>query len=252
MKKILLALLLIIVVAGLGTAYFITQNLDSLIAKTIEEEGTNALNTRVSVAAVTTKLADGKASIAGITIANPSGYSNANAVSLNSITAEVDYAKQIIKTVSISQPVINAELKGSSSNFQDLLDNIPESTDESEESSSASTQEITIGKLSLTKATVNLLATDYAPAAKYGLKNDLDLDTSFVMDDFVMRNVSGTVDEVTEEISNKLIKHITDQVKKFATAEIKAEATKQLKEKATEKIQEAIGDKLGDKLKGLF
>ena len=251
MKKILFALLLLIVVAGLGATYFITQNLDSLIAKIIEEEGTSKLNTPVSVSGVITKLTEGKASISGINIANPAGYSSANAVSLNSIAADVDYSTQVIKSITINQPIINAELKGSSSNFQELLNNIPESADE-EDDESSSTQEITISRLSLTKATVNLIATDYAPAAKYGFDNDLDLNTSFVMDDFVMKNITGTAEEITEEISTKLIKHITSQVKSFATAQIKAEATKQLKEKATEKIQEAIGDKLGDKLKGLF
>jgi len=248
MKKILLALLVIIIIAGAGGAYFVINKLDSIIAQTIEKEGSAALNTRVSVSQVTTQLKDGKASIAGITIANPSGYTNQNALSLNSISAEVDYKQQIIKLISINQPIINAELKGSSSNFQDLLDGIPESSNQESEQSGSSDQKITINKLQLTKATVNLLATDYAPAAKYGLDNDLDLDTSFVMDDFVMTNITGTVDEVTDEISTKLMNHVSSQVKAYVTDLVKEEAKKQIKEKATEKIKDA----LGDKLKGLF
>lgn len=248
MKKILIALLVVVIIAGAGGAYFIINKLDSLIAQTIEKEGTAALNTRVSVSQVTTQLKEGKASIAGITIANPAGYTQTNALSLNSINAEVDYKQQIIKLININQPIINAELKGSTSNFQDLLDNIPESSNQQEEQSSENNQKITIKKLILSKATVNLLASDYAPAAKYGLKNDLDLNTSFIMDDFVMNNISGTVDEVSDEISTKLMTHIKNQVKSYATNQIKEEASKQIKEKATEKIKDA----LGDKLKGLF
>jgi len=243
MKKILIGLVVVLL-------YFVINQLDSLIAQTIEKEGSAALNTRVNVSQVTTQLKDGKASISGITIANPTGYKNAHALSLNSISAEVDYKDQIIKKISINQPIINAELKGSTSNFQELLDKLSKPSDPQakQSQSSSNNQKITINKLVLSKATVNLLATDYAPAAKYGLKNDLDLDTSFIMDDFVMNNITGTVDQVTDKISKKLMKHITSQVRNFATDLVKKEASKQIKEKATEKIKEA----LGDKLKGLF
>jgi len=258
MKKFLIALLLLIIIAVAGTVYYVTQNLDSFIAQTIEKEGTASLGSQVRVGGVKTSLSEGTASISGITIANPSGYSNAHAISLNSISAEIDYKEQTIKQISINEPIINAELSGSSSNFEDLLNNMPESAEssESEGASSSSDQKITIKKLSLRKATVNLLATDYAPAAKYGLDNDLDLDTSFVMKDFVMTNISGTVDQVTDQISEKLIEHVTAEVKAFAITEVKAQATEQLKEKAKEKLQDTLEDKLdgalGDKLKGLF
>ena len=253
MKKILLVLLLLIIVAVAGGAYFVVKNLDSFIAQTIEKEGTAALGSKVSVSQVTTKLKEGQASISGITIANPAGYQNAHALSLNQISAEVDYADQVIKQVTINQPIINAELKGSTSNFQDLLDNKPEDEDEEgADDEQSSDQVITIKKISLLKATVNLLATDYAPGASYGLSNTLDLDTSFIMDDFILTNISGTSDEITEEVSEKLIQHIKSQVTAYAVKEVKAQATAELKEKATEKINEVIGDKLGDKLKGLF
>jgi len=248
MKKIILSLLLIIVIAGVGGAYFLIQNLDTLIAQTIEKEGTESLGSKVSVGQVTTKLKEGQATISNITIANPAGYNKAHALSLNEISADVDYAEQVITQITINQPIINAELKGSSSNFQDLLNNKPDDGAESETEDTASDQVITIKKLSLLKATVNLLATDYAPGSQYGLDNTLDLDTSFVMDDFVLTNISGTSDQITEQVSDKLIEHITSQVKTFAVKEVKAQAKAELKEKATEKINEV----LGDKLKGLF
>lgn len=251
MKKIFIALLALIIIGGAGAAYFISQNLDSFIAKTIEEEGTASLGSKVTVASVVTDLVNGKASISGLNVANPAGFTNDYAIELNSFSAEVDYATQTIKKITINKPIINAELKGDKSNFEVLLDNMPESDESEESEASQSDQVITIKRLILSKATVNLLAKDYAPAAKYGLSNDLDLDRSFEMKDFALNNISGTADQISEEISEKLMDHVSGEVKRFVTAELKAQATAKLKEKATEKLEEVLGDKLGDKLKGL-
>ena len=197
MKKILIGLLFVALIATLA-AIFVAGNMDAYIADTIRLEGTAAVGTKVDVTEVKTNLKDGTAIISGLTVANPVGYKGANALRIDSFSAEVDYESQVVTQVLIQDPIINAELVGLQSNFQDLLDGMPDSEDEvgAEEDD----KEITIQSLQLRKAKVNL------SSDKLG-------QTSFVMDDFVMSDLTGTVDEISEEITNALVTHVSDQVK---------------------------------------
>jgi len=257
MKKFFIFFTLLIAIIA-GGLFVVVQNLDTKIAQIIEQEGSAALGTNVSVNNVKTDLKEGIATINGLNIANPPGYQNTYAVSLNSFTAKVDYENQVIDEILINKPVINAELIGEKSNFEDLVNNIPESGDTTETSSStADEQRITIRRFKMSEATITVNATDYAPAKKYGLDNDLDLkDKSFVMQDLVINNLSGTATQIGDQLSTKLTDHVSNQVKRFVRNEVKAE----LRKKASNKVEKFIDDKLGDKidsklkdrLKGLF
>lgn len=252
MKKLLIALAVVVAVA-IAASFMFAGKIDELIADTIQTEGTAALGTQVSVQSVETKLTEGVAIINGLAIANPPGYESANAVQVNTFSADVDYQSQVIENILIQKPVINAELKGTRSNFQDLMDNMPESAEEEvveEEEEAADDSEITIKSLQLREATVNI-------------NSDKLGKTSFIMDDFVLNDVSGTADQISERITASLVAHVTGQITGFATAQIaqmvQAKAIEEAKEAVNEKIEEQLsegldeklGGELGEKLKGL-
>jgi len=251
MKKVLIALLLVVVVIGAGLTFFASK-LDGLIAEQIETEGTAALGSKVSVTEVITSLSEGSAIVNGLTIANPTGYQSANAFEIRSLSAKVDYKEQVIEQITIDKPVINAEIIGTKNNFQDLLDNMPETADEPESTESGEDLVLTIKQIALKQATVNLRASD-TKIADREFKID---DQTFVMDDLVMNNLSGTVDELSEEITRKLTNHVSGQVKAHVTALAGDIIKEELKAQAKEKVNEVLEDKLksgklGDKLKGL-
>ncbi|MEM7358965.1 MAG: hypothetical protein AAF431_07705 [Pseudomonadota bacterium] len=253
MKKLLIALAVVVALA-IAASFLFAGKIDELIADTIQTEGTAALGTQVSVTSVETKLTEGVATINGLSIANPPGYEAANAVQIDSFSADVDYGSQVVENILIEKPVINAELVGTRSNFQDLMDNIPEAAEEEvadgEAEEAAEDSEITIKSLQLRQATVNL-------------NSDKLGKTSFVMDDFVLNDVTGTADQVSEAITASLIAHLTQQITGFATAQItemvKAAAIEEAKEAVNEKINEKLAEglldeksgELGEKLKGL-
>ena len=246
MKKILIGLVVLIAIIAVAATYFVGQ-MDDLIADAIQTEGTAALGVAVTVDSVETKLADGTATVNGLKVANPSGYKNPHALIIKTFTAGVDYKNEVIKNISINQSTINAELIGTDSNFQAILDGMPE--DEVTAEDESDDLELTIQLLELRQAVVNI------DSDKLGQQ-------SFVMDDFVMRDLTGTVDELSDTITNRLISHITDQVKSFAQVAIIALATEKAKEMVKEKIKEELGEKanevlkdgaaekLGEKLKG--
>jgi len=245
MKKLLVALFVVAVLL-VGAGVFFAGKLDGLIAETIQTEGSAAIGQSVTVDKVETKFADGVAVIKGLAIANPPGYQSAHAVKVNTFSASVDYEAQSVDTILINNPVINAELVGIRSNFQDILDGMPETAEKPETSDEGDDFVLDINSIQIRKATVNI-------------NSDKIGQSSFVMDDLVMNNLSGTADELSEEITNRLISHVTNQVKTFATAQItellKAKALAEAKELVNEKLEEEVTDKvkdkLGDKLKGL-
>lgn len=230
MKKLVIALVALLIIVG-GAAIFLASNLDGYIKETIEKEGSLALGNPVSLTAVETDLTGGSAKLSGLSIANPQGYPSANAFSVNTIQAKVDYGNQTIQEVLIENPVINADVIGTRSNFQDLLDQMPDSTEE-EQATEESEEEpiIAIQSFKLLQATVNL------SHDKYGAQ-------SFVMDDLILTDISGTATEISEEIARNLSAHVSKQT----TNHIKAQVAEKLKEEA----QDAINKKVNEKLKGL-
>lgn len=246
-KNTLIALFLLIVVVAAGIAFFVSNNLDGYIAKQIEVKGSAALGSKVSVSRVKTSLADGSAHVSGLSIANPAGYSSKNAVEIDSFMAKIDYQSQVIEQINIEKPIINAEIAGEKNNFQELLDNMPESDDAAEKSAEEDELKLTIKQLAIRRATVNLRVEETAIGDRtYKLE-----DQSFVMTDLVMTNLRGTADKLSEEITRRLTEHVSDQVKVFVAIQIKNRVKDELKAKASEKLNELLEEKLGDKLKSL-
>jgi len=257
MKKIFIALLILIVIIGVALFVF-AGKLDGIVKEAIETEGSAALGSPVRVGSVVTNLKEGSALLTNFSIANPAGYTAKNAIEVTSFSAKVDYSNQLIEKIEINKPVINAEQKGQKNNFQDLLENMP-ADEEEEEVTEEDDTVITIKQLALRSATVNLITSDLAIAGK-----TLELgDRSFVMDDFVVNNLSGTATEISDTVVARLTSHVSSQVQDYVKKEIgniaKERVLEEAKEKINQKLEETIGGKLdgkldgkvGEKLKGL-
>lgn len=245
MKKVLIALLVLLLIIGIALFVF-AGKLDGIVKEVIETEGSAALGSAVRVSSVVTDLKAGNATINNFTIANPAGYSAKNAIEVTSFSASVDYRNQIIEEIDINQPIINAEQKGKKNNFQDLLNNIPDSAEEQTTEDEADTTVITINRLALRRATVNLITSDLSIADQ-----TIDLgDRSFVMDDFVMNKLQGTSSEISDQLVKALTAHVSSQVSAYLKQEIGKMAKAKVLDEAKDKIKEKLDGKIGEKLKG--
>jgi hypothetical protein len=130
MKKNIIQIVAGIFVLAILLLWQLFANLDNIVAGTIEDVGSDVLKTDVSVSGVSIDLTGGKAKIAGMTIANPEGYSDGNLFELNNIavTLDLDSLNEdvlVIKSIQIQDPQINFEGDADGgSNMQTLLDNI--------------------------------------------------------------------------------------------------------------------------------
>ena len=109
-----------------GVVAFLISNLDDIVAKVIETEGSKVTGTQVSVSGVSIHLKEGTGTINGLTIASPDGFDAAHAFKLEGVTMDLDLGTLrddviVINEIRVSDPRVTAQvLKDASSNIQAL------------------------------------------------------------------------------------------------------------------------------------
>ncbi|MBF0323458.1 MAG: hypothetical protein HQL42_00160 [Alphaproteobacteria bacterium] len=136
MKKILIvggAVVAVVVVVVVGAVTFLFSNLDSLVKKAIESAGSEVAGVKVSVGDVKISLSEGKASISGLTVANPPGFTAPTAFALGQISVAIDTGSVtgnpiIIKDVTVAKPQVTYEMAGTGSNIDVIQKNVAAKT----------------------------------------------------------------------------------------------------------------------------
>lgn len=128
MKKILVAVALVVAMAGVGV-YVLYANLGSLIKAAIEKYGTEATQAQVRVDSVTLSATSGSGAISGLVIGNPAGFSMPSAFELGTISIQVDIATLTqnpvtIKEIVIAAPKVTYERGANTGNLETIRDNV--------------------------------------------------------------------------------------------------------------------------------
>jgi hypothetical protein len=136
MKKLAIAALGLVLIVGIF-AYLLLDNLDALVENTIEKVGTELTGTGVHLDGTEIDLAKGSATLWGLKIDNPSGYSSDYAFLLDRVTIALDLASLkgaviVLNEIIVKGARLNAEQRGASNNLSDLLDNIEGNTKQAE------------------------------------------------------------------------------------------------------------------------
>lgn len=88
-KAFLLVVLVLVLLVG-GVLFYIGANLDSIVARLIEEKGSEATETRVRVGSVELDVREGTGRIANLTVANPAAFSDSDAISFGAFQIRMD------------------------------------------------------------------------------------------------------------------------------------------------------------------
>jgi hypothetical protein len=211
MKKATTSLLIIILLIGGAAWYYVSFRLDDAIANGIEEAGSAAFGTSVKVGGVKTSIRDGTLSISSITVANPPGYNNKFAISLNAIEAAVDYDSFEIKRVIIDNPEVVIEEKGGQTNFSDLLVNIQSDQSEPAADADADADPDADGEDGADTDATTIIIRHFRmnqTRASFESKS-LNRYSDLKVDEIEINNISGTPTEVANLIATEIIKEIT-------------------------------------------
>jgi len=213
----------------------VAANLDSIVAGVIEDEGSQALKTDVRVSGVSIDLKAGKAGIAGLTIANPDGYSSAKLFDLEGIEVDLDLSSLsddvlIIESIRIQNPKVNFEVdKAGENNMQTLLNNIESEASEGGDAAEGEALKMIITKLEFSGG--QLRATSELKPGE-----ELDLKLGAIKMSNIGKPEGGvTADVVAQEITSELAGVIL-------TAVAKAGITKTIEKKTKGFLDKLKGD----------
>ncbi len=244
MKKIL-AVVLVLIVAVFAWLKFSDQP-EKLVLEELERQGRRAFGTEVTVSDLALDIKQGTASIREISVANPPGFTQQNALTLSEIYAQFDYKNLSISEIIVSDPHVYAEFIDSKLNIEelskhaDLFAPVPvseidvttgesaETTENSEAESEENEIELSIDYIALENITVDLISDKLKEQKQFGI------------DQIAARDLSGTPEELGNEIINKMLNDLYQRV-----------AAESLKELGIEKFDE-LKEKVKDKLKNLF
>ncbi len=200
----------------------------------VEEVGSDVLKTEVRVSGISISLSEGKVGIAGLTIANPEGYSSANLFEMEAIEVTLDIASLsqdvlVIKSIIIQNPLIVFEGDADGgSNMQTLLDNM--NSGSSSDSNSGSEE---------TKMIIDLL--DFSGGQ---VKASSELipgeSTEFKLPGIKMKGIGRKQGGVTPDVvAEKIAKELTEEV---ISAAAKAQVKKLIEEKTKGFLDMLKGD----------
>ena len=261
MKKTIFGLLLLIIIVIAGGVYYVLGNLDNIVKAAIEKFGSEAVKTSVAVDTVSIKLKDGAATIRGLTVGNPAGFSFPSAFSLGEIGVDLNLDKISQEKIAIDQIVImapevfyeiNDDRKG---NLNILKNNLSSGASSSASSTSGSSSGSAI-QLEISK----FIFKDAALKAKIVPLKDKTYDLK--LPPLVLNNLKGTPDQISRQVLNQLIDHAKKEIRRKGLdqelEELKAKAKQKVDEKKEELKQKADSkldaekDKAKDKLKNLL
>ena len=135
MKVVAWLLLVVLLLVG-GAAAYLYFNSGALLKGAIEEYGSEAVGTRVSVASVSLDLATESGELRGLTIANPPGYGAGAAVAIDVLGMGIDVASSseqlvVLRELTVDGAAINVVAKGQDTNLQALMDGMDETASSS-------------------------------------------------------------------------------------------------------------------------
>ncbi|HEX7028449.1 MAG TPA: hypothetical protein VF268_14505 [Gammaproteobacteria bacterium] len=229
MKKAILIVAVIVALAAVAGVYYLYTNLDSLVAAAIEKYGSQATQTAVQVRNVNIQPTEGSATIGGLTVANPQGYSTPYAFTLRDIGTRVDFKnssrdKIVIEEITIDNPEIFYEInRDRKTNLIELKNNISgdKPAAREQETPPAEQPNLVIRRLSFTGGNVH---------ANIG---PLDKQYELQLPAIRMTNLGGENGAPPAEIARQILSQLLDRV----TREVQARGVGQELEKARQKLE---------------
>jgi hypothetical protein len=254
MKKIILSLLAIIILALGGITYYGIANLDAIVQNVIEKVGSKVTGTAVTVAGVNITLKDARGEITGLHLANPTGFDSTHLFHLDDIALDIGNLFGdviVIDEVLIDGADIIAEQKGQTTNLQALLENIKKSSSAPAETEAKAADEST------TSEPIRLMIKKFS-----FINNKASLETeqwepqvlkvpNIVMTNLGDEKVGLTPEQLSAEVINRLIKSVETAAKEALKEKAKEEAKKALTEQLDKNLSDEDKAKL-DSLKNVF
>ena len=245
MKKLLL-LIVVLVIAGSAVIFYLPKKIEEAVVNELQEQGRRVFGTEVIVSDIEISLRDGSASINEISIANPEIYSQANAITLSSISAKFNYSSGVIEEIIISKPQVFAEFKDSSFNILDLANHAESARRDSVGSAGgapAPSEPENSGSEDEDEEAPRIFTIDLAALeqASVSISSNLsDKQKQFTVERLEARNLQGNTHQLADQLVKGLFNDLARQVIAQSALSLSEDAIETLKDKAREKLKDLL------------
>ena len=229
--KVFLGALLLVVLLVAGALYYVAANLDSIVARFIEEKGSEATQTEVRVGGVDIDIRGGEGRIAGLRVANPSQFSNESAISFREFRIRLDPVSVradpvVIGEISVDGAEILLEQTVQGNNLQVLLETLGrQSADGGSESEGP---EVIIERFALGESVVKVRVPDLNESREVTVP-------AMVVSDIGRASNGATATEVTKQVLEPVIRRA-----------LQSGAAAGLEDRLRDKVDETKGRVLDD------
>lgn len=267
MNKIIPGLVLAVILAVVGVAYYVLTNLDALVEAAIEKHGSEATQTTVLVDSVKIDLANGAGSINGLTVANPKGFAMPYAFSLGEIRTGIDLQSlqeepYIIDEITVLAPQVYVEInEANKTNLNELKKNLTagstSAADKNAQESEGSAKEprLIIRRVTFADGTIQ---------ARVAALQDKEYQLK--LPKLEMSNLGGSKGATASDLASEILSRLTDRASEVIKKDIIDKELNKLKDKAQQKIdaekarleekldakKQEEKQKVEDKLKNMF
>lgn len=263
----ILGWLLVVLIAFVALSVYLTaSNLNSIVKQVVEQVGTETLQTQVTLREADIQLLEGKARLSGLVIENLPTYQAPNLFEMETVAVALNLEAMADKVVDITEVRIEgikvtAEQKGTRTNIQALMDNLPKSssttgnskTPGDGESQGESDLRFKIGEFVFAENSAELITENWGA-------QQVRIPT------IRLQAVGGAEGVPPEQLANAILQPLIRQVNAAMQKGLKQvvedkakqkldEKEAEAKEKARQKLQEKLGENAGDAesaLKSLF
>jgi len=235
-KRILVGLIAVIVLAAAGITWLVMTKGDQFVASAIETHGSAATGTSVRVGSVDLSMTQGRGDVKELTIGNPPGYSTSYFLKIDDIKLALDLGSlagraPVVKEVLVDAAHLNAEQHGQTTNLTDLEQQITARPITSKPTTQSPTSEgrIVIDHFRMTHGRVTLTS-DL-------LKHPEEIELADVSVDGIGRSSGGVTYEQAAEA-------VLDPILRATRNAVEARLRKAAEDSARDKAERSLTDRL--------
>jgi uncharacterized protein involved in outer membrane biogenesis len=223
-------------------SYLFLSNLDSIVKGVIEDVGTEVTGTAVTLSGVNINLTTGDGTLSGLTIANPEGYQSDYALRLDTIAVGVSPMSLtgpviVITQIKIDGAKLIAEQRGQTTNLSDLLKNMAQPGDHSEEEPEPQSSEPSTNDVRLMMEKFDFINTEATVISEYTEQKTIKI-SDIRRTNIGNKDTGLTPEELAQKLLGSVVSQVQDAVGKYL-GKIAADA-------AEAKLTEKLGEKLGE------
>jgi uncharacterized protein involved in outer membrane biogenesis len=223
MKKIVVALLVVALIAGV--VLYVGSNLDGIVKRLIEDQGSAATQTPVRVAGVSINLSEANAGISRLTVGNPEGFAG-NAIEMEAFSITLDAASLtsdviVIEDVLVAGARLNVIQQANGNNLQQLIRNLDSGGPADTAEDSGDGKKIIINRFTLEGASASLTAPDF------------DENREVTLPTITLRNIGRSENGATgAEVARQVLEPVFEEA-------IESAAMQAIKDKASDALEDA-------------